>query len=322
MIPVHVLTGFLGSGKTTLLSRLLRDPAMAGTAVIINEFGEIALDHDLIETSDEALVQLTTGCLCCAVQNDLAATLMSLETRRRAGEIAFTRVVVETSGLADPAPILHTVMTDRAIGAAFSVGRVVTTVDAVTGARSLARYAEARKQVVLAERILITKTDLTARPDALLRTLALMNRSASTAQANAGEVTPDALFGGAAGAASFEALASKAEHTHGICSIALVRDTPLPANALPLFLEGLAAHAGSRLLRLKGIVAIAEAPDTPMVIHGVQHVFHPPVWRERWPSADRRTRLVLIGENLPPRWPGLLLDAIVDEVGAAQCVSK
>jgi G3E family GTPase len=322
VIPVHVLTGFLGSGKTTLLSRLLRDPAMAGTAVIINEFGEIALDHDLIETSDEALVQLTTGCLCCAVQNDLAATLTNLETRRRAGEIAFTRVVIETSGLADPAPILHTLMTDRSIGAAFSVGRVVTTVDAVAGARSLARYAEARKQVVLAERLLITKTDLTARPDALLSTLALMNRNASTAQANAGEVTPDALFGGDAGAWSWEARASEAEHTHGIGSIALVRDTPLPASALPLFLQGLAAHAGARLLRLKGMVAIVEAPDTPMVIHGVQHVFHPPIWRERWPSADRRTRLVLIGEKLPSRWPGLLLDAIVDEVAAAQCVSK
>ena len=324
MIPVHVLTGFLGSGKTTLLSSLLRHPDMGDTAVIVNEFGEIGLDHELIETSDETVMQLTTGCLCCSVQNDLAATLLSLAALRRSGEVRLARVVVETSGLADPAPLLHTLMTDPDVAAIFSVGRVATTVDAVAGARTLARYPEARKQVILAERLVMTKTDLAAAPEALLRTLALMNRSASILDAHAGPATPEALFGRVedAEAPPRPLPGATAEHTHGIAAVAVVREEPLPASAIPLFLEGLATHAGARLLRVKGIVAIAEAPETPMIIHGVQHVFHPPVWRERWRSADRRTRIVLIGENLPSRWPGLLLNAIVDEVAEAQCVSK
>src|SRR5580698_131024 len=160
MIPVSIVTGFLGSGKTTLIGRVLRDPAFARTAVIVNEFGEIGLDHELIASSDETLLALTTGCLCCAVRSDLVATLLDLRTRREAGEIAFDRVLIETSGLADPAPILHALMTDRDIARHHVIDGIVTVVDALHGVTALARHPEARRQVALADRLLLSKTDL------------------------------------------------------------------------------------------------------------------------------------------------------------------
>lgn len=319
MTPVDILTGFLGSGKTTLLSRWLRDPGLARTAVIVNEFGEIGLDHDLIATSDEQTVQLTTGCLCCAVQNDLAETLRDLDSRRRAGTVAFDRVVIETSGLADPAPILHTLMTETDLAERFGIGRVVATVDALTGAEALARYPEARKQVLLSERMLLTKTDLGEPPDALLRQLGQLNPTAPITRTGPDTSGPEALMA-AGDAAGFRSRLADPGHAHteAVSSLSVIRDKPIPANAVPLFLEGLLAHAGNRLLRVKGIVAVSEAPDTPMVVHGVQHVFHPPAWLDGWPSPDRRTRIVLIGIDLPPRWPDLLLDTIVEEVASAR----
>lgn len=323
MIPVHVLSGFLGSGKTTRLARLLRDPAFARTAVIVNEFGEIGLDHELVEAGDEQTVLLGTGCLCCAVQGDFARTLAALDVRHRAGEIGFDRVVVETSGLADPAPILHTLMSDAALGERYAIGRVAVTVDAVQGVGTLARFIEARKQIALADRLLLTKLDLGTASADLLRALRDLNPAAATQLAD--EAGGD-IFGPTNECGSFEAplrgvpseprSTHEHAHTHGISSISLVRDDALPAAIVPLFLEGLVAHAGDRLLRVKGLVQVQEAPDTPLVIHAVQHVLHRPTWLDAWPSADRRTRIVVIGQDLPARWPGLLLDALLVEAAA------
>ena len=332
MIPVSVLTGFLGSGKTTLLGRLLRDPAFARTAVIINEFGEIGLDHDLIATSDESFVELTTGCLCCTVRGDLVRTLEELLRRREAGEAPrFERVVIETTGLADPAPILHALMTDPALAGQLALGGVVTTVDAVNGAGTLDQHAAAVKQVAVADRLVLTKRDLlTADPDGLVRHLRQLNPAAPLVPVLQGAADPSLVLdcglydplGKAPDVGRW--LAAEAHgHGHGahdhdeaITSFAIIRERPVRAVALTLFLEALAEHAGTDLLRMKGIVSIAESPDRPAVIHGVQHVFHPPSWLARWPSDDRRSRLVFITRGIPQAWIERLLGLLDDEVAA------
>jgi G3E family GTPase len=325
--PITVITGFLGSGKTTLLSRLLRDPAMGRTAVIVNEFGEIGLDHDLIETSDESFVQLSNGCLCCKVRSDLVLTLADLAARREAGTLPrFERVVIETTGLADPAPILHALQTDRAVNEAYALEGVIATIDAVTGLQTLTRYAESVRQAAIADCIVLTKTDVAdADPAALADAIAAVNAEAPVVRVVGGAIEAAALFGvlartrarsEAPGRAAYVAVTG---HLHGIASVAFTRDEPLHAATLPLFLAALAENCGADLLRVKGIVAIAEAASTPAVIHGVQHVYHAPSWLERWPSADRRTRIVLIGRGLNSAWPAALLEAIEAEV-ADQCV--
>jgi G3E family GTPase len=335
MIPVAVLTGFLGSGKTTLLARLLRHPDFARTAVIINEFGEVGLDHDLVEASEESFVELQTGCLCCAVRGDLVLTLEDILRRRDAGTVPpFERVVIETSGLADPAPILHALMTDPAISARLALAGVVATVDAVNGAATLEQHAEAVKQVAVSDRLILTKTDLAPQhPDGLDRRLAALNPSAIRHSASFGNIDPAHLFDWApAGSPAAEArtmqawlgaetpgarpLSAHQQHDHDsrIACFAVVRDKPLRAVTLTLLLEALADHCGGDLLRLKGIVNIAESVERPAVIHGVQHVFHPPAWLDRWPSEDRRTRLVLIVRDIPQAWVEALLAAIEAEV--------
>ena len=332
MIPIWVLTGFLGSGKTTLLGRLLKSPGFARTAVIINEFGEIGLDHDLVETSDESFVTLQTGCLCCAVRDDLVLTLEALLRRRASGTVPpFERVVIETSGLADPAPILHALLTQPAFEGRLALAGVVTTVDALTGAQALARYPEAVKQVAMADRLLLTKTDLLQAPaTSLIARLSALNAAAVLSTAAFGEIAADQLFGSEALPVALErwlrtspaAQARQGGHNHAsdITALALVRAAPVRAVALTLLLEVLAEHVGGDLIRLKGLINIAESPERPAVIHGVQHVFHPPAWLERWPSQDRRSRLVLIGRNLRQAWVEALwtaLDAEVDEVSGA-----
>jgi G3E family GTPase len=349
MIPVTLLTGFLGSGKTTLLSHALRTPEFSRTAVIINEFGEIGLDHELIAASDEQFVALTTGCLCCKVQSDLVVTLEDLLARREAGSVMrFERVVIETSGLADPAPILHALMTTPSLAGQLAPVAVVTTVDAVTGEATLAREPVSVKQAAVADRLVITKTDMTGgMPPSLVATLDAINAqaprsvSASTAhpfspcsalawgegggegrqhmlaeQAAAPHVMPEVCHqhvplpvgGQTTGRADDEA------HLSGISTFTILRDAPLAAVTLTLFLEALAEHAGANLLRLKGLVAVAEAPDRPAVVHGVQHVFHPLDWLDRWPSEDRRTRLVFITRGISRAWVDVLLAAIECEV--------
>jgi G3E family GTPase len=319
MIPVCVLTGFLGSGKTTLLGRLLKSPGFARTAVIINEFGEIGLDHDLIATSDESFVTLQTGCLCCTIRGDLVLTLADILRRRDEGTVTpFDRVVIETSGLADPAPILHAVMSDDALAERLVLAGVVTTVDAVHGAQTLERQPESVKQVAVADRLVLTKTDLVAEtPAALTNCLAALNPSAPVLPACFGDIDPARLFDARIWDPSkLAGLADEVHHHHDgrINCFALIRDQPIPAVALTLFLEVLAEHCGADLLRLKGIVAIAESPDRPAVIHGVQHMFHAPAFLDRWPSDDRRSRLVLIARDLPRAFADALLDAIEAEV--------
>ena len=309
--PVHILTGFLGSGKTTWLSRLLRRPDMAGTAVIVNEFGEIGLDHDLIATADESIVQLTTGCLCCAVSGDLARTLIDLAARRDAGTIpAFHRVVVETSGLADPAPILHALMADAAVVDLYTLENILTLVDAVHGAKTLDAHPEAQRQVAVADHILFTKTDV-ADPGPLQARIAALNPSAAIGTTAQTAALPDATPQNRPWM-QWQSLAP--QHTKGIVTALILRETPMPGAALALLLQALIAHAGSNLLRVKGLVDVAEMPGHPALIHGVQHVFEPPEFQYAWPSPDRRTRIVLIGRNIPPHWPTRLLEAIEEEV--------
>jgi G3E family GTPase len=320
MIPVAIVTGFLGSGKTTLISRILRDPAFARTAVIVNEFGEIGLDHELIASSDETLLALPTGCLCCAVRSDLVATLLDLRRRREAGDIAYERVLIETSGLADPAPILHALMTDRDITQNHVIDGIVTVVDALHGEATLDRHKEARRQAALADRLLLSKTDIAAPTTVLRERLAALNPGAP--QHTAGDIAPGDLFVGTDVATRFTALPeqparnpfSRAQHTDGIETAALQRDRPIPALALTLLLEALAEHCGARLLRMKGLVDIEEMPGRPAVIHGVQHVFAPPEFLDHWPSGDHTTRVVFITQGVPRHFPARLLDAIEHEV--------
>jgi G3E family GTPase len=322
-IPVSVLTGFLGSGKTTMLAHLLRQREFSRTAVIVNEFGEIGLDHELIEASDDSLIALTTGCLCCKVRTDLAQTLQDLLRRREAGTCArFDRIVVETSGLADPAPILQTLMTDATIAEQLALGVVVTTVDAVTGANTLTREDVSKKQVAVADRIVLTKLDLAGEAHPTLRDrVAALNAGAPVLAADHGRIDARELFGDnlCGGSKSLDQawLAQDLpHHAHDadIGTYAILRAQPLHAVTLTLFLETLAEHCGADLLRLKGIVNISESPDRPAVIHGVQHVFHAPAWLECWPSDDRRSRIVFITRGLPQRWVEVLLDAIEAEV--------
>jgi G3E family GTPase len=330
VIPVSVLTGFLGSGKTTLLHHLLRRPDLARTAVIINEFGEIGLDHELIAASEDSFIELTTGCLCCKVRTDLAETLQDLLQRRDEGRCtAFDRIVIETSGLADPAPILQTLMTDATVASRLVLGGVVTTVDAVNGVSTLERENISQKQVAVADRIVVTKTDMAGSfHPALRRRLDALNAGVPVVIADHGRTAPpllaDAgLYDPQTKSADVMAWLTDAAYGHAhdhhdgeIGTYAIVREEPIRAATLTLFLEALAEHCGADLLRLKGIVNVAESPDRPAVVHGVQHVFHAPAWLDRWPSDDRRSRLVFIARRIPQRWVEVLLAAIDAEVAA------
>ena len=326
MIPVLVLTGFLGAGKTTLLGRLLREPAWAETAVVVNEFGEVALDHELVAASEDTLVSLSTGCLCCAARGDLAETLLDLRRRREAGTVPrYARVAVETSGLADPAPILHALMADEALAETHRLMGVAALVDSVHGGAALDRHPEARRQAMLADRLVLTKTDLAPDTAALEARLRSLNAAAPILAADRGAVPPDWLLA-PGGARDPDALAAwldaasdvgaEPRHSLGLAAIAIERDAPVAAAALALWMEGLAEHAGGRLLRLKGIVQLAEAPERPLAVHAVGHVAHPPRWLDGWPAggADRRSRLVLIGQGIPRHFPARLLAAVEAEV--------
>jgi G3E family GTPase len=339
-VPVAVITGFLGSGKTTLLARLLRDPALARTAVIVNEFGEVGLDHLLVEASDEEILLLDSGCVCCSVRGDLVRTAGSLLARRAAGAITpFERIVIETTGLADPAPILQALMTDPAIADSLRLESVIATVDAAAGAASLDAHPESVKQAAIADRIVVTKTDL-ADPvvNGLLARLNALNPAALKLTAVHGAVDASRLFGGmydaqARGPDVRRWLAAdafphgRADHGHhhaadrrdgAIASFCLRRSTPTRAVTLALFLQVLAEHCGARLLRLKGLVDVLESPGRPAVIHGVQHGFHPPAWLDAWPDDARSTRIVVIAQGLDPLWLDALLDALDFEVATAQ----
>jgi G3E family GTPase len=326
VIPISILTGFLGSGKTTILGHLLRQPEFSRTAVIINEFGEVGLDHELVEASEDSFIELKTGCLCCKIRTDLAQTVQDLLQRRDAGNCSsFDRIVIETSGLADPAPILQTLMTDTSIAGRVVLGGVVTIVDAVTGPTTLEREDISQKQVAVADRIVLTKLDLNgpAQP-VLLRRLTELNARASIMSADQGKIDPQRLF--KAGlydphvkSIDVDGWLAEDRHSHGrhdadIQTYTVVRKEPIRAIALTIFLETLAEHCGADLLRLKGIVNVAESPERPAVIHGVQHVFHALAWLKHWPSDDRRSRVVFITRRVPQRWGEALVDVISAEV--------
>jgi G3E family GTPase len=320
-LPTTLITGFLGSGKTTLLNGLLAHPGMADTAVIINEFGEIGLDHLLIESAFEDAVLLKSGCICCTVRGDLVDTMSSLIERRDRGEIPpFSRVAIETTGLADPAPILHTIMAEPKLQPLYRVDRVVTTVDAANALSQLDNHYEAAKQAALADRLILTKTDLVtdAVRAAVLERLNALNPLAPIAIVVQGQVTPGIIFDDdppgpdlrAGRMAAAAALGHEHRHDndhggdpdhmahhHGISTVAVTRDEPVEWPKLRAWLTALASLKGPDLLRVKGIVHVAGRAG-PVVIHGVQHVFHPPVELKAWPDADRRTRIVFITRNI------------------------
>jgi len=323
-IPLTVLTGFLGAGKTTLLNRVLKDKALARAAVIINEFGEIGIDHLLVEHIEDGVMLLSTGCLCCTMRGDLVNTLEKLLRGLDNGRMAFDRVIIETTGLADPAPVLHTAMVHPYFVMRFRLDGVVTVVDAVNGAATLDAHVEAVKQVAVADRIVLTKSDLVDTPQrrdakaALLSRLAALNPAApviEAANASVAQLIDCGLYDAERKIPDVkrwlaeEAYAHDDHHHHHdvnrhddkIRAFTLASERAITFSAFEMFLDLLRSMHGPNLLRVKGIVKLAETPEQPVVIHGVQHIFHPPATLAAWPDEDRRTRLVFIVNDIPQR---------------------
>jgi G3E family GTPase len=299
-LPVIAVTGFLGSGKTTLIRALLDKPEGANTAVVVNEYGEIGIDNALLRSSSDVTVLLGNGCLCCNVRTDLQETLRGLFVDRARGAVpSFERVVIETSGLADPGPVLQTFATDRALGREFHLQALVSVVDAVGGEGNLERMPEAKKQVALADRIVVTKTDLAdaARTEHLVERIASLN-SAPVGTAIDGEIEPSFLLDEPLSSRRSFSLGESHEHTHGLCSFSLIFEKPLAWASFEQTMKLLTALRGPDLLRVKGLVAVEECRG-PVVVHFVQHVAHSPVELEDWPDGDRRSRLVFVTRGLP-----------------------
>ncbi|WP_306222618.1 CobW family GTP-binding protein [Bosea beijingensis] len=330
-VPLTLLTGFLGAGKTTLLNRLLKDPALAGTLVLVNEFGEIGLDHLMIEGVEENMILLESGCLCCTIRDDLIVTLEDLLRGRDNGRIApFSRLVIETTGLADPAPILNVLINHPYLAMRFPLDGVVTLVDAVNGMATLDAHEEARRQVVAADRLVLTKTDLAA-PEAI----AALHERLGNLNPGIAILAPNAPANDLIGAGLYDLakqpqalrhwLAEDAlpghhhhdhdhhhghDHTHGqdphdvnrhdasIRAFVLTAEQPVARTTFDLFWSLLRSIHGPRLLRLKGLVDIAGEPGRPLLVHAVQQILHPPIQLDAWPDADHRSRLVLIVRDI------------------------
>jgi len=313
-IPVTVVTGFLGAGKTTLVRRFLATPEGEGTAVVINELGSVGIDDVLVRGSTDEVTLLGNGCLCCNTRSDLQIALRNLVAEREQGAIPqFRRILIETSGLADPGPILQTFATDRALGGEFHVEVVVTMVDAVGGPDTLEWSAEARKQVILADRLVVSKTDLAGSQaaDRLIDRLRLLNPRALIHTAVDGDLNPRCLIetDPASTAEARAGFVAEAEHSDGIASFVITDAAPLPWDAFARAMETLIALRGPDLLRVKGFLNVAGCRG-PVVVQVVQHLAHPPVELAAWPDKDRTTRLVFITRNIPERQVRSLLDSI------------
>ena len=350
-IPLTLITGYLGAGKTTLLNALLRDASAGRIAVVVNEFGDIGLDHDLIVETTEETVLLSSGCMCCTVRGDLVQALEGLFEKRNAGKLDFDRIVIETTGLADPAPILHTLIVTPALGAALRLDGVVTVCDAVNGPRTLDAGFESVQQVAMADVLVLSKTDLVtpSQAERFRARLAALASGARILTATRGAVPLAELFGHglpemngalpeaeawvntpayalsslplppltkpmaplatgpthglfglapAPGSSLMTAIAPSARHDDRIASVSMVFDDPIHPMMLDIWMETLIAARGPDILRLKAVIW-AEGLDTPFVIHGVQHIIDPPVRLARWTGTDRRSRVVIIGRDLP-----------------------
>ncbi len=350
-IPLTVVTGFLGAGKTTLINRLLKDPALSDTVVVVNEFGAIGLDHLLMETVEEGMVLMQSGCLCCTIRGDLVNTLEGLLRKRDNGRIApFRRVLIETTGLADPAPVLQTLMAHPYLSLRYRLEGVATLVDAVNGAETLDAQPESVKQAAVADRLLLSKLDLAGDAEGFQQRLRTLNPAApilDARTASAADILDCGLYDPTTKApdvarwlndeALLARLGRKAHrhadgtlhveqegagqsgqdsndvnrHDGSIRAHSFATDRAIPAQSFDLFQDLLRTAHGPKLLRMKGIVKIAENPERPIVIHGVQHVFHAPVPLERWPDEDRRTRLVFVTRDLEPQFVERLWEAFL-----------
>jgi G3E family GTPase len=373
-VPVSILTGFLGAGKSTLLNRILRDPDMRDAAVIINEFGDVGIDHLLVESSGDAIVELSDGCLCCTVRGELVDTLANLMDAMQTGRIRpMKRVVIETTGLADPAPVMQSIMGNPIIAGNFDLEGVITVVDAVNGPQTLENHEEARKQVAVADRLIVSKTAIEGAADAdmlvdLLRALNPRARivSADSDEAGRAAIFVNGLYDPATKIADVgrwlrDEIEADGEHHHpdhgdghddddghhhhddhqhghdhthahpphghrhqhrhdvtrhneAIRSFSIVETQPIDPMALEMFIDLLRSAHGEKLLRMKAIVAVSDRPERPVVLHGVQNIFHPPMRLPAWPDPnDRRTRMVIIAKDLPEDFVKGLFDAFLSK---------
>ncbi|NTF69577.1 CobW family GTP-binding protein [Rhizobium rhizogenes] len=361
-VPVSILTGFLGAGKSTLLNRILKDPDMRDAAVIINEFGDVGIDHLLVESSGDAIIELSDGCLCCTVRGELVDTLANLMDAMQTGRIKpLKRVVIETTGLADPAPVMQSIMGNPIIANNFDLDGVITVVDAVNGLQTLDNHEEARKQVAVADRLIVSKTGIEgAAPAGVLESrLRTLNPRAQMLKADSDEagraaILVNGLYDPASKIADVgrwlhDELEADAhdhhQHDHGhdhdhhhdghghhhhghrhqhahdvtrhdgsIRSFSIVETQPIDPVALEMFIDLLRSAHGEKLLRMKAIVSVSDRPERPVVLHGVQNIFHPPVRLPAWPDPnDRRTRMVIITKDLPEDFVKGLFDAFLSK---------
>jgi G3E family GTPase len=346
-IPVTILTGFLGAGKSTLLNRILKDPAMKDAAVIINEFGDVGIDHLLVESSGDSIIELSDGCLCCTVRGELVDTLANLIDAVQTGRVKpVKRAVIETTGLADPAPVMQAIMGNPIIAQNFELDGVVTVVDAVNGLQTLDNHEEARKQAAVADRLIVSKKSIEGDTDALMARLRGLNpyaafMDADSDEAGSARVLVNGLYDPATKIADVRRwLHDEDEHEghhhghdhdhhhhHGhehqdphdinrhdasIRSFSIIEEKAIDPMALEMFIDLLRSAHGEKLLRMKAIIATSDRPERPLVLHGVQSIFHPPVRLAAWPDPeDRRTRMVLITKDLPEAFVKDLFDAFL-----------